>query len=155
MKIQSTLFYFLTSFFGIGALFYVAILLSPGSKDSLGMAFAIFGWPFIACWGLLYANLPLLALVTASAIMGSLWLQARFISMSKVEAGGIEILAKRSKQQQNRLKLVLWVEAFILVSIVLLPIEHTYPPLSLLIWSATILPISIFSLAGARKHLKA
>jgi hypothetical protein len=155
MKIQSTLFFFLTSFFAIGALFYVAILLSPSSKDALGMVFAIFGWPIIACWGLLYVKLPLLALVTSSAIMGSLWLQARFISKSKLEDGGIEMPAKRSKQQQNRLKSVLWIEAFILVSIVFVPIEHTYPPLSLLIWSATILPISIFSLAGARKHLKA
>jgi hypothetical protein len=154
MKWKSAFTFFLLSYFGIGALFSFGFLISPVSRNQIsGLLFPIFMWPFIECWGVLWVNLPWLAILVFASIITSLWLQAKYISQS-FEKPEEQLNSLKNSKQKLRLRVVFGLEAFLLVSVVIVPISHAFAPLSLLMWVSNVIPIVIFGLRAARKKIK-
>jgi hypothetical protein len=154
MKLKSAFILFLLSYLGIGALFSFGFLISPVSRNGIsGLLFPIFMWPFIECWGLLWVNQPWLAIMAFTSIITSLWLQMKYISQS-FEKSEEQLNSLNNSKQKLRLRVVLGLEAFLLVSVVIVPMSHAFVPLSLLMWASNVIPIVIFGLRASRNKIK-
>ncbi len=155
MKLKSASAIFLFSYFGIGVLYSIAFLIAPITKNGISaLLFPIFAWPFIECWGVMWVNLPWLAFLVFVSIITSLLLQAKYISQSS-ERLAEQLNSPTQHKQRSRLRVIIGLEAFLLLSVVILPLEHAFVPLSLLMWASNCLPIGIFALRTAKKKVEA
>lgn len=144
MKLRSASVIFLISYVSIGVLYFLAFLITPTVQNAGSLfMFSVLGWPYVPCLGLLSVNLPIVALMTFVAILVSLVLQAQILRDQYKAFSGHE-QSRISNTPIGRLRLILWLQGFLAISIVVAPIERTFWPVSLLMWASTCLPLAIW-----------
>lgn len=155
MKIRSASIIFLISYVSIGVVYFLAFLLTPTVQNAGSLfVLTVLGWPYVPCVGLLSVNLPIVALMTFVAILVSLVLQAQILRDQYKAFSGHE-QSRISKTPTGRLRLILWLQGFLAISIVVAPLERTFWPVSLLMWASTWLPLAVWAKNSRKTQNKA
>jgi hypothetical protein len=152
LKLRSASTIFLINYVAVGILYFLASLLTPTVQNP-GLLFILLvvGWPYVTCIGLLFVNLPVVALMTFVAIFVSLVLQALMLRDQFWDFSGLEKTSS-SSSQNRRLRLILLLQGFTFISIVLATLERAFWPVSLLMWTSTCLLLAVWAIISRKKQ---
>ena len=141
---------FLISYVGIGVMYFLGFIFTPTVQNAGAFfVFTVLAWPYFSCIGLFAVNLPIVAFMTFVAILVSLVIQARLLRDQSKEISPLD--ASRVNNRQNRrLTLILWLQGFLVLAIVVAPLERTFWPVSLLMWASTCLPLAVWAINSRR-----